>query len=540
MLLVSFYGGAMTARARTAREALYNFLCEAFTSEEIDKAARFGPGRPTIVNSLSQEAAHGKVVSQYLNALESRKLIDDDFWDYLQKCRPTRSFEISNLRIWWNGGKPSPETHPPPNKATPLRTIEITDFAKFRFARQTIVTGKGEPILLVGDHRSGKTSWMRQMQTAVQGIKATTEFPGRVRRPTELITQFIDNQSDMGALTVEKFWSTAFAAVHRWATRHERDVLARETKNIGQLASDHKLSHITSLMGSENLRLVLFIDNFDRIWESQDFRDSDLLFRLRYVVETSQRTLSLVASSRRDITTMNRLSRARFQRGGSPLFNYFKEYFLGSLTRSKFLSSLDGETFDQQDRRFLYMATGGSYHLSRQLQDAMIVARGDVPDLIKSRCLAAHSVLEANDSTFHLIWEDWTVVTRHALFLILVKQVESTLTQTSFFSEITSVTPLDERFKHGPELRTLRRRGIIDITEDEYSQQVVAPQLFFWWFVEQLSAYGFSRAQDCVNWLMLNRISEQALKQLEALLTTQRQTLLNGDKMLIAQSAANP
>ncbi len=84
---------------------LHDLLVRLFSTDELRRWIKFGPGGAELVADIHWAQAHIGVVDAVISALERRGGIDEAFFDRLVEVRPGRRDEVEAVRVSWRSGK---------------------------------------------------------------------------------------------------------------------------------------------------------------------------------------------------------------------------------------------------------------------------------------------------------------------------------------------------------------------------------------------------------------------------------------------------
>jgi AAA-like domain len=289
------------------------------------------------------------------------------------------------------------------------------------------------------------------------------------------------------------------------------------------------LERLFRLLGQNNLRVILIIDEFEALLHHPNFNTAEFFGALRSL---SARTngLLLVTASRLPIAEMNRRSE-EINPLGSPFFNIFTEVRLLPLRPREVDMLLDQalEKIDvmlsDTDRTYIKRVSGRHPYLVQMAAAALFeaVAQGEAGQTAYTE--ASKMLRGWADSHFHDVWRSLGEKMRSALAVLAL--VEDQVQTGRSDAHIGGLEILEQ---HDQELRWLADGGLIEAVDDgapaapwREGQWRISAASFSQWIVdnrkwEELEPSGgkiYLTAED----------RDREMKELTELLTTHRQRL---------------
>ena len=243
------------------------------------------------------------------------------------------------------------------------------------------------------------------------------------------------------------------------------------------------LERLFNHLGKQGRRLVLLLDEFERLLAHASFQ-SAAFFALLRSLSTRTGGLVLVPASRLSVAEMNERGRD-FLETGSPFFNTLIEIRLRPFDEQTITSLLSqaGTAFTADERRFICRVAGCHPFLLQAMAAALFEARDE-----DRHAHAAETFYSRISYHFDDLWRTLDDRTRTtAVILSLVELGGRALGQDFSYGEIEQVDAF------GPELRKLAERGLADKAGDGWQfdwrhllvwrgeRWTIGCQAFAWW-----------------------------------------------------------
>ncbi len=243
------------------------------------------------------------------------------------------------------------------------------------------------------------------------------------------------------------------------------------------------LERLFNYLGQTGRRLVLLLDEFDRLLVHPNFQDP-AFFALLRSLSTRTGGLARVTTSRLSVAQMNGIGHALLTTG-SPFFNNVIEVRLHPFDDRIVGMLLDraGDLFASDERRFIRRVAGRHPYLLQAMVATLLETRGD-----ERQARAAELFYERTAFHFDDLWRTLDDRTRTtAVILALMELGGRALGQEFNFREIERVDAF------GPELRNLAERGLAEHVGEgwQFDRQhllvwrgerwTVGCQAFAWW-----------------------------------------------------------
>jgi hypothetical protein len=357
-----------------------------------------------------------------------------------------------------------------------------------------------ESTAVVGDPHIGKTSFLLKVsdpETQEQYLGPATESISF----TSLDLHPIGSDYD-----VRTFWEEALYNLKEAPGDPAVARLLEKATASGYARLD--LDRLFTNLGNSNRRVVLLLDEFERLLNHRNFQDASFFALLRSLA-TRTGGLSLVTASRISVAAMNQIGRGLLDTG-SPFFNNVIEIRLRALDDSDITDLLGraGEALSVSDQRFVCRLAGRNPFLLQAMCGTLMDLEGE-----NRQALAAESFYERIAFHFDDLWQTMDDATRTtAVILSMVEFGGRALGSDFSYGEIEKVDAF------GPELRKLAERGLVEQVGQGWQFDTdhlllwrgerwsVSAQVFTWW-VRDVAMLGTRRLPSFDEWLENKRYS---------------------------------
>lgn len=262
------------------------------------------------------------------------------------------------------------------------------------------------------------------------------------------------------------------------------------------------LERLFNHLGKQGRRLVLLLDEFERLLIHRNFQDPSFFALLRSLA-TRTGGLALVPSSRLSVAEMNEQGRGLLDTG-SPFFNNVIEVRLRPFDEQTVDALLGraGDSIFPDDRRFVRRVAGCHPFLLQAVAATLVETTGG------DRCTrTAKQFYERISFHFDDLWHSLDDRTRTtAVILSLVELGGRALGRAFAYGEIEKVDAF------GPELQKLAERGLAEQVDDDWQfdrkhlllwrgeRWTIGAQAFAWWVRDVIVAES-RRVPSCEEWL---------------------------------------
>jgi hypothetical protein len=351
-----------------------------------------------------------------------------------------------------------------------------------------------ESTAVVGEPHIGKSSLLLQLADEATQRK----YLGDDARC--LVVSLLDLQPISGDYTPTDFWEEVLEPLR------EHPGHRTTARRLGEAAETdyarHSLKRLFNRLGRQDHRLVLLLDEFERLLIHPSFQDPSFFGLLRHLA-TLTGGLALVPASRLSLREMNEQGRGLLDTG-SPFFNNVIEVRLRPFDEQTIDALLDraGETFSPDDRRFIRRVAGRHPFLLQAMVAALVEITGD-----DCQARAAQSFYEGISFHFDDLWRGLDDRTRTtAVILSLVELGGRALGRDFAYGEIERADAF------GPELRRLAESGLAERASGGWQfdrehlllwrgeRWTVGAQAFAWWVRDVIVARS-RRVPSCEEWL---------------------------------------
>jgi len=411
------------------------------------------------------------------------------------------------------------------------RPVRPGEFLNRESELQTIFNRlrNGESTAVIGEPHIGKSSLLLQLaDSATQ--RAYLGDNAHSLQISSLDLHPIDSNYTSAA-----FWKESLEPL-REHPRHA--VTAQRLKETAQAGyARRSLERFFNHLDQRNQRLVLLLDEFERLLVHSNFQDPAFFALLRSLA-TRTGGLALVTASRLSVTQMNERGRGLLDTG-SPFFNNVIPVRLRPFNEQTvdMLLGRAGETLSLDDRHFIRRVAGRHPFLLQAMAATLVETTSD-----DRQSRAAETFYERISFHFDDLWHTLDDRTRTtAVILSLVELGKRALGQRFACGEIEN-TPT-----FGPELQKLAKRGLAEKVGEGWQfdrehlllwrgeRWTVGAQAFAWWVRDMVIAetrdlsdyeewltnkrYRFLLTQEQWDWLVSTACSapEYALRGVAAL-----------------------
>jgi hypothetical protein len=332
-----------------------------------------------------------------------------------------------------------------------------------------------ESTAVVGEPHIGKSSLLFQLadeetQRAYLGDDAGC-----------LVISSLDLQPISSDYTPTDFWGEVLEPLQEHPGHRTTGRQLERTTEAGY--ARRALERLFSHLGKQDRRLVLLLDEFERLLVHPNFQDPAFFALLRSLA-TRTGGLALVTASRFSVAEMNERGRGLLDTG-SPFFNNVIEVRLRPFDEQTVDALLDraGELLSLDDRRFIRRVAGRHPFLLQAMAAALVEITGD-----DCQARAAQSFYEGISFHFDDLWRGLDDRTRTtAVILSLVELGGRALGRDFAYGEIERADVF------GPELCKLAESGLAERVSEGWQfdrehlllwrgeRWTVGAQAFAWW-----------------------------------------------------------
>lgn len=390
------------------------------------------------------------------------------------------------------------------------------------------VTGRirryGQSSAIVGEPRSGKTSLLEYLQ---HPDMRTELYEGADAR---LFFRFFDMDALQGDFSQADFWQRALEPL-----ASEESHLPSGMQEALRICRDNRyttftLERLLQHMQQANLRLVLLIDEFDRLLRHASLNNAEFYGGLRALATRSGGALTLVLAARQSIAALNEKTQ-QFSRTGSPYFNFLEEIPVRPFGQknAQRLLAWAGDRFTPKERQnILYYTDGHPYYLQVaasalwETYEDLESEDSEEENTPENRwALAFTAFYQQVSPTIKNTWKFWTPAMRKVLAILALDEIPTMLGEKRFNLEnLRAQLPL-----YDPEIKTLAYRGFIKKAPELPSGWQLSAKVMLPWIGDGLQR-GLRDEAKATQWL--------AMQGWEGMLTRQeREQLIKAAKGLI-------
>ena len=329
-------------------------------------------------------------------------------------------------------------------------------FGRRREVRRIVnrLVNRGQSTAIVGEPRTGKTSLLLYL-SAEETRKNLYGAEGN-----RLLFSFLDAQTWGAEFDQAKFWEHALRPLYEQIMESNPNAPLSQAYQVCQHNGfgAFVLERLLSQMRTEGWRLVLLLDEFNKLLHHPVLHSGEFFGSLRSLASRSRGTLALVVASRYSVENLNR-DTLEFSRTGSPYFNFLDEIIVGPLADKDVAELLlrGANHFAADDRRFITQVGGGHPYLIQLAAAALWEAyedhEEDMPSLRRQQ--AGQSLYDEAAMIMSDTWRVWSPATRKAFAAVALAQIPWLLNERRFQtgSMVHDMADLE------PELRLLKKHG---------------------------------------------------------------------------------
>jgi len=339
----------------------------------------------------------------------------------------------------------------------------------------------GQSTAIVGEPRTGRTSLLLYLSAEETRKDLYGIEEGR------LLFSFLDAQTLGAQFDQVKFWEHALRPLH------ERIIASNPDTPLGQAYQMCQnngfgafvLERLLAQMRTEGWRLVLLLDEFNKLLHHPVLHSGEFFGSLRSLASRSRGALALVVASRYSLESLNR-DTLEFSRTGSPYINFLDEIIVGPLPDKDVAELLRRgvDHFTADDRRFIMQVGGGHPYLvqltAATLWEAYEDHEEDTPSLRRQQ--AGQSLYDEAALIMSDTWRVWSPATRKAFTAVALAQIPWLLNERKFHIErlLHDIPDLE------PELRLLKKHGFVTESSMIPRGWRVRPSAFLWWLADEV------------------------------------------------------
>lgn len=356
-------------------------------------------------------------------------------------------------------------------------------FGRRREVRRIVnrLVNRGQSTAIVGEPRTGRTSLLLYL-SAEETRKDLYGAEGE-----RLLFSFLDAQTWGAEFDQVKFWEHALRPLYDQGMRSNPN---SPLSQAYQMCQDNGfgafvLERLLAQMRTEGWRLVLLLDEFNKLLRHPVLHSGEFFGSLRSLASRSRGALALVVASRYSLESLNR-DTLEFSRTGSPYFNFLDEIIIGPLADKDVAELLrrGADHFTADDRRFIMLVGGGHPYLIQLAAAALWEAyedhEEDMPSLRRQQ--AGQSLYDEAAMIMSDIWRAWPPATRKAFAAVALAQIPWLLNERRFQtgSMVHDMADLE------PELRLLKKHGFVTESAAIPGGWRVRPAAVLWWLADEV------------------------------------------------------
>lgn len=332
----------------------------------------------------------------------------------------------------------------------------------------------GESTAIVGEPKIGKTSLLLKLAN-----KATQRaYLGDDAQ--HLVISFVDLHPVSNDYAPADFWEEVLEPLRKRPGRKSQ----RLKDATDEAYTRRSLEKLFEYLGRKKRRLVLLLDEFERLLTHSNFQDP-AFFALLRSLSTRTGGLALVTASQFSIEEMNEQGRDLLKTG-SPFFNSMIAMRLKPFDEDNvnILLGRARDAFSLHDQRFIRRVAGCQPFLLQAMAATLVGTTGD--DDRQAR--AAEAFYNRVSSHFNDLWERLDNRTRTTAVILSLVELKGWASGQSFsFGEIENADAFE------PELRKLADLGLAERVGEGWKfdrkhlllwrggQWTMQTQAFIWW-----------------------------------------------------------
>ncbi len=387
------------------------------------------------------------------------------------------------------------------------------------------ILSSGQSTALIGEPRSGKTSLLKYLQDPQQRAELYGEAAASLR------FQYFDVDTLGDDFTQADFWKRALEPL-----RESLEAQPAPLREAYQICAQNRyatytLEKLLARMRQAGVRLVLLIDEFDRLLGHASLNNAEFYGGLRSLATRSEGALALVLAARKTVGELNTATQ-EFSRTGSPYFNFLGEVVMRPFSQknARALLNRDGGRFTAQERdRILSLADGHPYYLQAAASalwnayDDLESGESEEENTPENRwALAFNAFYQQVSPTILDTWRLWPPAVQKTLAILALDEIPTLLGRRRFNLEALRKTLLSS---YDPELKDLAYRGFIKKAPELPSGWEISAKVMLLWIGDELQR-ALRRGDGMVSWLreqgwdgglLTNKEKEQLLKAVKGI-----------------------
>ena len=347
---------------------------------------------------------------------------------------------------------------------------------------------RGQPVVIVGDFRMGKTSLLRHLASRLE-LESNTEKADR-----SAVVSCID-ANIFGRLTLKSFWETVLEPC-AGQLGDTKDIRIAHDNCREQGYSGLAVRRLVRTLGRAQRQLVVMVDEFGSLVYRHAAEHLEFFASLRALLSESDGALVFVVTSQRPLRSLDEV---QFEHGyrGSPLFNLFVEVPLGPLNNEETDRILRGSraSLSSEDIEFAQLICGGLPYLVRTAASTLFRGHGLESDGGYHEVAAA--VSRVASQTLASYWRDWPVATRRVFAGAALEHLDALGARVGWEPGIGTGV---DRAAHHQEIHRLELSGLIAKRPGARGSYVLRPLAALAWFAAEMCVQARS-SQDLARWL---------------------------------------
>lgn len=351
----------------------------------------------------------------------------------------------------------------------------------------------GQSTALVGEPRLGKSSLLHYLEAPAQRVGLYGDHA------SQLIFSSLSSESLDSTFTPARFWQQVlYPLQHQLIDLAPTTGLAQhyqlcQRNNFGVFT----LENLFRSLHAHKHRLVLLLDEFDQLLHHPILNSAEFFGGLRALASRSNGALVLVVASRLPLAVLNAETQV-FNPTGSPYFNIFAEFTLGSFTDAEVHTLFEraDSRFTPADRRYLTALAGHHPYLLQAAASTLWDAYDEGLDEAGRHGYVYDRLVKEHTHHFADTWRAWPPVVRQAFTAVALVNAKGKL----FKREFDLNDFLESLSSWEPELKGLAQVGMVRQHIAHTGEWRVAQSIMLAWLFDELRR-EIRQQSDLAQWL---------------------------------------
>ena len=467
-----------------------NLLVAGFSVEELRRFSFYQHDFKPVYEQLPENISKTQLVQKLIEYAEQKELFDPLLgWANKQNPSKYKIYQPYN----------SPSSNYRKSQKSPFiygRPVRPNEFVNRKNELREIFNRlhNGESTMIIGEPHIGKSSFLLKLadestQTQYLGLDAD-----------RLIFSLVDLQPFGKNETPIDFWNDVLGPLFN---TNLADIIQLTQTAKKDNYTRSSLVNLFMSIAQNDLRLVLLLDEFERLLIHPNFKNEPAFFSLLRSLATHTNGLALVPSSRLPMIKLNELGRGLLDIG-SPFFNHMIHYNLYPFSKEVAISFLEqtGNQFSLDDKTFILHTTGHQPFLLQSMAAALA-------DTINEQDRYSSAVEKFFEWVFHHFTDLWISTlddqTRTTLVILSLLEILRISSKSNFkFDELDKINTFGSTLKKLSKLGLVKQAkgpvGIDPVIAWRQQKWAINNYTFVWW-VFQVIVAKTHQVPDCNTWL---------------------------------------